>query len=172
MFRPDSTPLTQLEYIEHLEDRLVRLEAERDQYQSDWLSASKTVVDYELEIDRLREALEWYGDTVYYLNPPSKDWDADLCNTCIDALEADGGKRARDALECFIAAKEKTNEVIADLDAIPGLKKQAWDSWNQLVDTGTIRSAIESPCRHRWVIVNVGGPLVCERCGKAMPEMP
>ena len=34
------------------------LEAERDEYQSDWLSASKTVIDYELEIDRLREALK------------------------------------------------------------------------------------------------------------------
>ena len=66
MFRPDSTPLTQLEYIEHLEDRLVRLEAERDQYQSDWLSASKTVVDYELEIDRLREL-------VYAVKDPMED---------------------------------------------------------------------------------------------------
>ena len=63
MFRPDSTPLTQLEYIEHLEDRLVRLEAERDEYQSDWLSASKTVVDYELEIDKLREVLKTLLDT-------------------------------------------------------------------------------------------------------------
>ena len=101
MFRPDSTPLTQLEYIEHLEDRLVRLEAdvtsrgleitrlrdelaeakkdiklfaaqaydadaERDEYQSDWLSASKTVVDYELEIDRLREL-------VYAVKDPMED---------------------------------------------------------------------------------------------------
>ena len=77
-----------------------------------------------------------------------------------------------DAVAMVREQVEKTNEIIADLDAIPGLKKQAWDSWNQLVDTGTIRSAIESPCRHRWVIVNVGGPLVCERCGKAMPELP
>ena len=85
MFRPDSTPLTQLEYIEHLEDRLVRLEAERDQYQSDWLSASKTVVDYELEIDKLREVGEslrvamWdahYGSgiTAQYAQAVDKEW--------------------------------------------------------------------------------------------------
>ena len=35
-----------------------RTEAERDQYQSDWLSASATVVDYELEIDKLLELVE------------------------------------------------------------------------------------------------------------------
>ena len=40
--------------------------AERDQYQSDWLSASKTVVDYELEIDRLREL-------VYAVKDPMED---------------------------------------------------------------------------------------------------
>jgi len=44
--------------LANMRERAEKAEDERDQYQSDWLSASATVVDYELEIDKLLELLE------------------------------------------------------------------------------------------------------------------
>jgi len=42
--------------------------------------------------------------------------------------------------------KKEEQEIIDDLDAIPGMKEQAWESYNQLVKAGIVK---DSGKRHK-----------------------